>query len=87
MIVFAEGFYIQCFGRVAPGVEALDLGPTPEGYGKEEKFITFKHDFDSLQKAPRWLDPAKVIDERWVKLMCKQLILHIYNNEVRAELV
>lgn len=46
--------------RVSPGEKVLTMEETPEGYGKEEKFVTLKQDFDSFQSAPKFLDDAKV---------------------------
>ncbi|XP_077995576.1 uncharacterized protein LOC144449044 [Glandiceps talaboti] len=56
-----EGLYCNAFVRVAPGGEAIDLERTEEGYGGEEKFLTKKHDYSSLQKSPRWLDMPTII--------------------------
>lgn len=56
----ADGFYAQCFVRVSPGEKVLTMEETPEGYGKEEKFVTLKHDYESFQSAPKFLDDPKV---------------------------
>merc|ERR550532_938195 len=57
-----ENFYVQCFARVSPGKDAEKLKTTPEGHGADEKFITMKHDYTSLQKAPKWEDETTVIN-------------------------
>ncbi|XP_070571525.1 uncharacterized protein [Ptychodera flava] len=59
-----EGLYCNAFVRVAPGNEAFDQDKTPEGYGGEEKFLTSKHDYSSLQKSPRWLDYPTIMHPR-----------------------
>ncbi|KAI8513139.1 hypothetical protein Bbelb_097780 [Branchiostoma belcheri] len=59
--VNGEGLYVNVFARVSPGAEARELENTPEGYGGEDKIITTKHDFTSLQKSPKWLDPPSII--------------------------
>lgn len=58
--VSTEGYYIQCFARVAPGKRALEMSITSEGYGRDEKTITLKHDWNSTQKAPVWVDETHV---------------------------
>ena len=57
---YSEGYYIQCFARMSPGSQAMDMSVTSEGYGRDEKLITLKHKWDSLQKAPVWEDDFKV---------------------------
>ena len=59
-VCLVDGHYVQCFVRVSPGEKVLTMEETPEGYGKEEKFVTLKQDFDSFQSAPKFLDDAKV---------------------------
>ncbi|XP_078598262.1 uncharacterized protein LOC144874218 isoform X4 [Branchiostoma floridae x Branchiostoma japonicum] len=59
--VNGEGLYVNVFARVSPGAEARELENTPEGYGGEDKIISTKHDFTSLQKSPKWLDPPSII--------------------------
>ena len=60
----SDGFYIQAFARVSPGEKVQTMEPTAEGNGGEEKFVTIKHDFDSFQNAPVWLDDPKVSEGR-----------------------
>ena len=52
--------YIQCFARVAPGAKVLGMEATEDGWGGEEKFVTLKHNFDSLQAAQQWEDTESV---------------------------
>lgn len=69
----ADGFYAQCFVRVSPGEKVLTMEETPEGYGKEEKFVTLKHDYESFQSAPRFLDDPKVRGcslSSFIELLC-----------------
>ena len=51
---------MQCFARVLPGRDAEGLPATSEGWGADEKFITLKHDYNSLQSLPEWLDDPTV---------------------------
>ena len=57
---FTEGLYTQCFVRVLPGRDAQELPATSEGWGVDEKLITLKHDYNSLQTRPEWLDDPTV---------------------------
>ncbi|XP_013392664.1 uncharacterized protein LOC106160570 [Lingula anatina] len=57
-----EGLFVECFGLVVPGATTKDMEPTEEGFGHPNyKFVTLTHDYDSLQKAPIWLDEPKVV--------------------------
>ncbi|KAK3587353.1 hypothetical protein CHS0354_036520, partial [Potamilus streckersoni] len=55
-VLFLDNLYVQCFARVAPGKKVLGFEPNADGHGKEEKFITLRHDFNSYQQAPVWVD-------------------------------
>lgn len=60
MFCLADGLYIQCFSRVAPGRGVLGMPVTEEGHGKTVTFITLKHDYTSLKRSPKWKDEPKV---------------------------
>ena len=57
----AEGLYMQCFGRVAPGHRWASAGASIQDRDSDEKFVSLKHDYNSLQKAPQWKDEPKVL--------------------------
>ncbi|XP_078336716.1 uncharacterized protein LOC111135431 isoform X1 [Crassostrea virginica] len=71
-----DGHYVQCFVRVSPGEKVLTMEETPEGYGKEEKFVTLKQDFDSFQSAPKFLDDAKLMHPFYDNYSC--LIIQVF---------
>lgn len=71
-----DGFYAQCFVRVSPGEKVLTMEETPEGYGKEEKFVTLKHDYESFQSAPKFLDDPKVMHPFYDNYSC--LIIQVF---------
>ncbi|XP_069077692.1 uncharacterized protein [Pleurodeles waltl] len=56
-----EGLYINAFARILKGHESMDLPELPQRWGGEEKFLTRRHDFGSLQRCPRWTDPSVVL--------------------------
>lgn len=47
--VVLGGLYVQCFVRILP-----------ETLGKDEKFVTLKHNYASPQAAPQWKDKPTV---------------------------
>ncbi|KAM8977375.1 uncharacterized protein RCH25_043834 [Pelodytes ibericus] len=57
----AKGLYINAFARILKGSQSIQLPELPEHWGGEEKFLTRKHDFTSLQSSPRWMDPSVVL--------------------------
>ncbi|XP_062597302.1 uncharacterized protein LOC134258744 isoform X2 [Saccostrea cucullata] len=71
-----DGYYVHCFVRVSPGEKVLDMEETPEGYGKEEKFVTLKHDYDSFQIAPKFLDDHKLLHPFYDNYSC--LIIQLF---------
>ncbi|XP_056008915.1 uncharacterized protein LOC125662842 isoform X2 [Ostrea edulis] len=71
-----DGYYVQCFVRVSPGEKVLTMEETPEGYGKEEKFVTLKHDYDSFQTAPKFRDDPKSMHPFYDNYSC--LIIQIF---------
>ena len=54
-----DDLYIQCFAYISPGKQAKYMGPTEEGYGKEEKLLTTNLDPTCLINAPSWGDPPQ----------------------------
>ncbi|XP_075189860.1 uncharacterized protein LOC142289817 [Anomaloglossus baeobatrachus] len=56
-----NGLYVNVFSRVLKGVQSMQLLETPERWGGDEKLLTRQHDFTSLQRSPRWLDPSVVL--------------------------
>ena len=77
-VCLVDGHYVQCFVRVSPGEKVLTMEETPEGYGKEEKFVTLKQDFDSFQSAPKFLDDAKVNRPSKICTCISMLILFLF---------
>ncbi|XP_063312332.1 uncharacterized protein LOC134611909 [Pelobates fuscus] len=57
----ADGLYINAFARVLKGPLSIHLPELPDHSGGDEKFITQKHDFTSLQTSPKWMDPSVVL--------------------------
>nr|XP_014342841.1 PREDICTED: uncharacterized protein LOC102353929 isoform X1 [Latimeria chalumnae] len=57
----ADGLYVNVFARILKGAQSLHLPELPERWGGEEKLLTRRHDFTSLQKSPRWTDPSVVL--------------------------
>ncbi|XP_073521602.1 uncharacterized protein [Phyllobates terribilis] len=57
----ADGLYVNVFGRVLKGAQSIQLPELPQRWGGEEKLLTQQHDFTSLQRSPRWLDPSVVL--------------------------
>ncbi|XP_072099739.1 uncharacterized protein [Mobula birostris] len=56
-----DGFYVNAFARILKGGSALHLPEIAEFSGKDEKFLTRKHDFASFQRSPRWVDTSQVL--------------------------
>ncbi|XP_066552368.1 uncharacterized protein LOC136718517 [Amia ocellicauda] len=56
-----DGLYVNAFARVLRGFESSHLPELPQGWGGEEKFVTRRHDFRSLQMSPRWTDQSTVL--------------------------
>uniref|UniRef100_W5M7Y6 Uncharacterized protein n=1 Tax=Lepisosteus oculatus TaxID=7918 RepID=W5M7Y6_LEPOC len=57
----AGGLYVNAFARILKGAESLHLAELPQGWGGEEKFVTLRRDFTSLQRCPRWTDQSAVL--------------------------
>ncbi|XP_069827888.1 uncharacterized protein [Dendropsophus ebraccatus] len=57
----ADGLYINAFARILKGTQSTQLPELPERWGGEEKILAQQHDFTSLQRAPRWIDPSVVL--------------------------
>ncbi|XP_064159866.1 uncharacterized protein LOC135237057 isoform X2 [Anguilla rostrata] len=53
------GLYVNAFSKVLKGT--LQVPECPQGWGGEESFLTRRHDFSSLQRAPRWTDQSSVL--------------------------
>ncbi|XP_059829625.1 uncharacterized protein LOC132396137 isoform X4 [Hypanus sabinus] len=60
-----DGFYVNAFARILKGDGALHLPKVAEFSDKDEKFLTRKHDFSSLQRSPRWIDTSQVLHPNW----------------------
>ncbi|XP_067866099.1 uncharacterized protein [Heterodontus francisci] len=60
-----DGLYVNAFARILKGGNALRLPETAESVGGDEKFLTRLHDFASLQRSPRWIDPTWVLHPYW----------------------
>ena len=60
LYILLDGLYVQCYARVVPGETSNGVPSSPEGFGEDAQFITKNHDYNSLQKAPVWLDREKV---------------------------
>lgn len=60
LYVFVDGFYVQCFVRVFSGEKVFIMEETSEGYGKEEKFVILKYDYESFQLVFKFFDDLKV---------------------------
>ncbi|XP_067823996.1 uncharacterized protein [Heptranchias perlo] len=60
-----DGLYVSAFARILKGGDALRLPETAESGGRDEKFLTRQHDFTSLQRSPRWIDPSWVLHPYW----------------------
>uniref|UniRef100_UPI00398E776E uncharacterized protein isoform X2 n=1 Tax=Pristiophorus japonicus TaxID=55135 RepID=UPI00398E776E len=56
-----DGLYVNAFARILKGGDALRLPATAESGGRDEKLLTRQHDFASLQRSPRWIDPSWVL--------------------------
>lgn len=76
-----EGIYIQAFARVSPGDKVLSIAPTADGYGKEEKFITLKHNFDSFQSCQEWTDNVVNLHPFYDQYSC--LVIQLFGLEVK----
>ncbi|XP_032902259.1 uncharacterized protein LOC116989141 [Amblyraja radiata] len=57
-----DGFYVNGFARILKGGSTLRM---PEIAEFNEKFLTRKHDFSSLQRSPCWIDPSQVLHPTW----------------------
>ncbi|XP_075053847.1 uncharacterized protein LOC142139886 [Mixophyes fleayi] len=56
-----EGLYVNAFARILKGAESSQRSELPQHWGREEKLLTRQHDFTSLQRSPRWIDPSVVL--------------------------
>ncbi|XP_053311919.1 uncharacterized protein LOC128473690 [Spea bombifrons] len=56
-----EGLYTNAFARIMKGAQSIHLPELPQRWGGEEKVLTQKHDFASLQKSPRWTDNSVLL--------------------------
>ncbi|KAM3934150.1 uncharacterized protein RB166_001744 [Leptodactylus fuscus] len=56
-----DGLYINAFARILKGSQSMHLPELPQRWGGEEKLLTQQHDFTSLQRSPRWIDPSVVL--------------------------
>ncbi|XP_056412661.1 uncharacterized protein LOC130355880 isoform X2 [Hyla sarda] len=56
-----DGLYINAFARILNGPQSIQLPEIPDGWGGEKKLLTQQHDFASLQRSPRWIDPSTVL--------------------------
>ncbi|KAJ8257039.1 hypothetical protein COCON_G00191910 [Conger conger] len=56
-----DGLYVNAFTRVLKGSDTLRVPELPQGWGGDEKFLTCRHDYSSLQRAPRWTDQSSVL--------------------------
>ncbi|XP_069767822.1 uncharacterized protein [Narcine bancroftii] len=60
-----DGFYVNVFARILKGGGSLPLIEMLELDDTDEKFLTHKHDFASLQRSPCWVDPPQVLHPSW----------------------
>ncbi|XP_075709141.1 uncharacterized protein LOC142742856 isoform X3 [Rhinoderma darwinii] len=56
-----DGLYVNVFARILKGTQSMQLPELPQRWGGEEKLLTRQHDFTSLQRSPRWIDPSVVL--------------------------
>ncbi|KAJ8368349.1 hypothetical protein SKAU_G00083770 [Synaphobranchus kaupii] len=57
----ADGLYVNAFTRVLKGSDTSRVPELPRGWGGDEKFLTRRHDYGGLQRAPRWTDQSSVL--------------------------
>ncbi|KAK6190965.1 hypothetical protein SNE40_002721 [Patella caerulea] len=74
-------YYVHCFARIAPGRKVLGMEPTAEGFGKEAKFITLKHDNDSYLTSPVWTSQPQGIHPFYDPYSC--LIIQIFGLKLK----
>lgn len=80
MVEQAFGFpgnvpFVNVLVYVSPGSDIHQQQNTQDGFGGEEKALVQKRDFNSYQRAPKWIDPpivsSKIIYCIWL-LFCRK---------------
>ncbi|ESP04135.1 hypothetical protein LOTGIDRAFT_237550 [Lottia gigantea] len=74
-------YYVHCFARIAPGRKVLGMEPTTEGFGKESKFITLKHDNESYLMSPVWTSQPEGLHPFYDPYSC--LIIQIFGLKLK----
>ena len=52
--------FVNVLVYVSPGSDIHQQQNTQDGFGGEEKALVQKRDFNSYQRAPKWIDPPIV---------------------------